>query len=85
MPKPTNQPVEVGRVSTIELILSVTVPNVCPGSMTGALPACDRSTSSMSVCHDLTALLRASSSGLGLRTSARYVVRGRVFSSASKP
>jgi hypothetical protein len=33
-PKPMNQPVEVGRVSTIELILSVTDPGV-PGSMTG--------------------------------------------------
>src|SRR5215472_15499147 len=38
MPKPTSQPVEVGRVSTIELILSVTVAKVCPGSMTGARP-----------------------------------------------
>ena len=27
-PKPKNQPLEVGRVRTIELILSVTVPNV---------------------------------------------------------
>ncbi len=36
-PKPMNQPVEVGRVSTMELILSVTDPKVCPGSMTGAL------------------------------------------------
>src|SRR5271167_898499 len=36
MPKPRNQPLEVGRVRTIELILSVTVPKVYPGSMTGA-------------------------------------------------
>src|SRR5579862_3292451 len=35
-PKPTNQPFEVGRVSTMELILSVTEPNVYPGSITGA-------------------------------------------------
>ena len=28
MPKPRNQPFEVGRVSTIELILSVTEPKV---------------------------------------------------------
>ena len=69
--------------STIELILSVTVPNVYPGSMTGARPLA-RSTFVHSVCHDLAAL-PTSSSGLGLRTSARYVVRGRVFRSASKP
>ena len=36
MPKPMNHPLEVGRVNTIELILSVTVPNVCPGSIMGA-------------------------------------------------
>src|SRR6185312_15514752 len=35
-PKPTNQALDVGRVSTIELILSVTEPRVYPGSMTGA-------------------------------------------------
>src|SRR5215472_1285878 len=33
--KPTYQPKEVGRVSTMELILSVTEPNVCPGPSTG--------------------------------------------------
>ena len=37
MPKPMNQPFEAGRVRTIALIFSVTVPKVCPGSMTGAL------------------------------------------------
>ena len=36
MPKPTNHPFEAGRVSTMALIFSVTVPKVCPGSMTGA-------------------------------------------------
>src|SRR5580704_5746635 len=35
-PKPMNHPFEAGRVSTIELIFSVTVPKVWPGSMTGA-------------------------------------------------
>ena len=35
-PKPTTHPSEVGRVSTMELILSVIEPNVYPGSMTGA-------------------------------------------------
>src|SRR5437870_4571302 len=35
-PNPINHPVEVGRVSTIELILSVTVAKVYPGSITGA-------------------------------------------------
>src|SRR5215470_12078091 len=33
--KPTNQPKEVGRVRTMELILSVTEPKVCPGPRTG--------------------------------------------------
>src|ERR1700690_4422246 len=33
---PTTHPSEAGRVSTMELILSVTVANVYPGSMTGA-------------------------------------------------
>src|SRR5689334_15507570 len=35
-PKPMNHPLEAGRVSTMALIFSVTVPKVCPGSMTGA-------------------------------------------------
>ena len=35
MPKPINHPFEAGRVRTIELILSVTLANVCPGSITG--------------------------------------------------
>jgi hypothetical protein len=34
--KPTNHPLDAGRVSTIALILSVTVAKVWPGSMTGA-------------------------------------------------
>ena len=40
MPKPMNQPFDAGRVSTMALIFSVTVPKVWPGSMTGA---CSRS------------------------------------------
>ena len=35
MAKPKSQPFEVPRPSTIELILSVTDPSVCPGSMIG--------------------------------------------------
>ena len=35
-PKPMNHPFEAGRVSTMALIFSVTVPKVWPGSMTGA-------------------------------------------------
>src|ERR1700730_7911251 len=34
--KPTTQPSDVGRVKTIEEILSVTEASVCPGSMTGS-------------------------------------------------
>ena len=36
MPKPINHPLVAGRVRTIALIFSVTVPKVWPGSMTGA-------------------------------------------------
>ena len=39
VPKPRYQPIGVLRVSTIALILSVTVLNVCPGAITGGLPA----------------------------------------------
>ncbi len=39
MPKPIHQPNGVFRVRTIELILSVTEPNVWPGAMTGGVPA----------------------------------------------
>jgi hypothetical protein len=39
MPKPANQPFEAGRVSTMALIFSVTVPKVWPGSITGARSA----------------------------------------------
>ncbi len=36
MPKPMNHPLVAGRVRTMALIFSVTVPKVWPGSMTGA-------------------------------------------------
>ena len=36
MPKPRNHPFDAGRVSTMALIFSVTVPKVWPGSITGA-------------------------------------------------
>ena len=36
--KPAYQPSDVFRVRTIELILSVTVPKVCPGAITGGRP-----------------------------------------------
>ena len=78
MPKPTYQPSGVLRVRTIELILSVTVPKVWPGAMTGGGP-CRRASS-----DPLRRRPRYSpSSGFTLRTAARYVVRGRVFSSPS--
>ena len=38
MPNPAYQPIGVFRVRTIALILSVTVPNVCPGAITGGRP-----------------------------------------------
>ncbi len=37
-PKPAYHPIEVLRVRTIELILSVTVPKVCPGAITIGRP-----------------------------------------------
>src|SRR5437899_11416778 len=36
-PKPSHQPIGVLRARTIELILSVTDPNVCPGAITAAV------------------------------------------------
>ena len=39
VPNPAHQPIGVFRVSTIELILSVTVLNVCPGAITSGVPA----------------------------------------------
>jgi hypothetical protein len=38
MAKPTNHPRDHGRDSTIALILSVTLPNVWPGAITGGGP-----------------------------------------------
>src|SRR5215469_1234080 len=100
-PKPTNHPLEAGRVSTMAEIFSVTVPKVCPGSMTGA-----RSIASDLYCSGMLCIgakARYSgidlhgaafsctlskhhpcNSGLGFLTSAKYVVRGRVFNSPSK-
>ena len=90
MPKPRNHPLEAGRVSTMALIFSVTVPKVWPGCDHGRV----RVTFAVLYCSILSLLcaflelqllaLMLSSSGFGLRTSARYVVRGRVFSSPSR-
>src|SRR5689334_813588 len=59
-PNPKNQPRDVGRVSTMELILSVTVAKVCPGSMTGALLPNASSRSAMNNCSPTTLLLQDS-------------------------
>ena len=68
--------------ATMALILSVIVPNVCPAR------ARDRR-SVVRVVHarrrHRVALSLRQSRGLGLRSVARYVVRGLVFSSASRP
>src|ERR671931_511888 len=94
-PNPSSHPFEVGRVRTMELILSVTVANVCPGSITGA---CVVGSSTVYVpCHPERASAREGSmhlhpepgqpsiSEFGFRISARYVVLGRVFRSANNP
>src|SRR5579885_1685605 len=43
IPNPNSQPLDTGRVSTIELILSVIVAKVCPGAITAG--ECSRATS----------------------------------------
>src|ERR1035437_3012442 len=84
---------EMGRLSTMLLIFSVMVEKVWPGAITGtrvsatgicvlvAMPYV-RSASALGVA--LKSAFDSSNSGLGLRTSARYVVRGRVFNSPSR-
>ena len=83
VPKPAYQPIGVCRVSTIALILSVTVPKVCPGAITGGRAGAD---DRLVRIVDWAAGCRppySPSSGFTFRTAARYVVRGRVLSSAS--
>jgi len=82
--KPKIHPSETGRFSTMLLIFSVIVEKVCPGSITGAR------LSATGICKlDAMPSLRSGyafdslNSGFGLRTSAKYVVRGRVFNSPS--
>ena len=84
IPKPASHPTEVGRFRTMALILSVMVPKVWPGSSTGALPGSGWVGFS-GIYFRSSALPDPCRSGFGLRTSAKYVVRGRVFSSASNP
>ncbi len=67
------------RARTIDPILSVTEAYVCPGPMTGGPP---RAAAPRDVAH---ARSSGASSALGLSTFARYVVRGRVPSSARRP
>ena len=76
------QPSGVLRFKVNWLILSVTDPNVWPGSMTGTVlwmptSRCGCSTFSISF------YAFSPISGLGLRSAERYVVRGCVLRSAS--
>ena len=77
--KPTNHQRGVRRLRTTALILSVTVPKVWPGPMIGGRwsPRLVRRANAHAslIAHPI--------SGFGLRSRARYVVRGRVFSSPS--
>src|SRR5208337_4745956 len=79
MRKPRIHPSETGRLSTMLLIFSPMVEKVWPGAITGTR------LSATGICV-LVAMpylcsTYASNSGLGLRISAKYVVRGRVFNS----
>ena len=82
-PKPAYHHIGVRRARTIELILSVTVPKVCPGAITGGVAADDGAADHRPTAADVFGHVTSPSSGLTLRTAARYVVRGRVFSSPS--
>src|ERR1700688_262506 len=77
--KPKIHPSEIGRLSTMLLIFSVMVEKVWPGAITGTR----LSATGICVFVAMPYALDSSNSGFGLRTSARYVVRGRVFNSAS--
>ena len=77
---PRNHRQLYGRTSTIALILSVTEAYVCPGARIGTSRRVCRLVQDR--CDSSRAL--ASISGLGLRSLARYVVRGRVFSSSRR-
>src|SRR6476660_8182687 len=65
-------------VSTIPAMRSVMVPKVWPGPMIGGLTPLGGSMSGEAISYAFSGSL-----GLGFRTAAIYVVRGRVFSSAS--
>ncbi len=79
--KPRIHPSETGRLSTMLLIFSPMVEKVWPGAITGTL----RSAAGICVfvAMPYACSTYVSNSELGLRTSARYVVRGRVFNSPS--
>ena len=82
MPKPSHQPSGVLRVRTIALILSVTDAEGVPRrDHRRRAAAVDGVRGSSMGCS--ASATYSPSSGFGLRTAARYVVRGRVFSSSS--
>ena len=87
-PRPAIQPAETFRVRTMELILSVIVANECPGAMYA--PCCSPPPAGpvtfvsamryFSPCAS-PAASPVARAGCTFFNAARYVVRGRVFSS----
>ena len=77
-----NQKMGVCLLSTMPPMRSVTVVSVWPGPITGGLTPFGGNTS---ISSSILGAIRYAffNSGLGLRTSAMYVVRGRVFNSAN--
>src|SRR5438309_11672361 len=76
------QKVGVGLVGTVPAMRSVMVPKVWAGPMMGGLTPLGGRMSGAAICYAFS--VPDASLGLGFRTAATYVVRGRVFNSASK-
>src|SRR3954452_16865877 len=76
------QKIGVCLVSTMPAMRSVIVPKVWPGPMMGGLTPLGGRMSGAAICYAFS--VPDASLGLGFRTAATYVVRGRVFNSASK-
>src|SRR6185312_9272526 len=69
-------------VSTMPAMRSVIVPRVWPGPMIGGLTPLGGRMSGAAISYAFS--VPDASLGLGFRTAATYVVRGRVFNSASR-
>src|SRR5438477_6370210 len=84
MPKPTIQPMEARRPSTMELILSVTEANVCPGMMIGGFPAIAAGVGRASSVGPLCSMPASLLFGFGLQVRVRIADDGEVRRSRTR-